>query len=255
MERVGVSTKYFRAALPTTGSSFSSSATTEGTSREPSSPGMTTGVSPCMKATREFVVPKSIPTTGDFFSSLIPNPCSRTSRRPSNAARRTAHHQPPSYRGRVRCRRHHRLSSQSRGRRPSQRRICRRPRSRRALRRNSSFPLRGQHPSTTSSPARNLHAQWLYRRHSPIRSAPSQRCGSRRATRSASEQQQGSCRLRKRSVHVAHQVADIAATIEQRDHLAHRLLFGVAVLRVVPRVPVLPQLEVGFIELLLKTLL
>src|SRR5271156_3886929 len=45
-----------------TGWLFSSSATTEGTRFEPSSPGMTTGLSPCMKATREFVVPRSMPT-------------------------------------------------------------------------------------------------------------------------------------------------------------------------------------------------
>src|SRR5712692_35072 len=42
--------------------SRSSSATTEGTRFSPSSPGMTTGVSPCMCATREFVVPGSMPT-------------------------------------------------------------------------------------------------------------------------------------------------------------------------------------------------
>src|SRR5258706_1346636 len=45
-----------------TGRLFSSSATTDGTRFEPSSPGITTGLSPCMKATREFVVPRSIPT-------------------------------------------------------------------------------------------------------------------------------------------------------------------------------------------------
>src|SRR5271170_7644163 len=45
-----------------TGWLFSSSATTEGTRFEPSSPGITTGLSPCMKATREFVVPRSMPT-------------------------------------------------------------------------------------------------------------------------------------------------------------------------------------------------
>src|SRR3954470_16664396 len=78
MARVGVSIRYLRAAFPTTGSSFSSSATTEGTRREPSSPGITTGVSPFMKATREFVVPRSMPTTGAFFSSLISNPSFRS---------------------------------------------------------------------------------------------------------------------------------------------------------------------------------
>ena len=41
-----------------------SKATTEGTMALPSSPGMTAGVSPCMKATRELVVPRSMPTTG-----------------------------------------------------------------------------------------------------------------------------------------------------------------------------------------------
>src|SRR5260370_23471200 len=45
-----------------TGWLFSSSATTEGTRFDPSSPGITTGLSPCMKATREFVVPRSMPT-------------------------------------------------------------------------------------------------------------------------------------------------------------------------------------------------
>src|ERR1700686_5867023 len=47
---------------------FSSSATTEGTRFKPSSPGITTGLSPCMKATREFVVPRSMPTmrSGDI---------------------------------------------------------------------------------------------------------------------------------------------------------------------------------------------
>src|SRR6476620_5483647 len=48
---------------------FSSSATTDGTRFRPSSPGITTGVSPCMNATREFVVPRSIPTmrSADIF--------------------------------------------------------------------------------------------------------------------------------------------------------------------------------------------
>ena len=41
-----------------------SKATTEGTMAVPSSPGMTAGVSPCMKAMRELVVPRSMPTTG-----------------------------------------------------------------------------------------------------------------------------------------------------------------------------------------------
>src|SRR5689334_21958346 len=54
--------RYLRAALPTMISSFSPRATTEGTRFNPSSPGITTGVSPCMNATREFVVPRSIPT-------------------------------------------------------------------------------------------------------------------------------------------------------------------------------------------------
>ena len=40
-----------------------SSATTDGTRFEPSTPGITTGLSPSMYATREFVVPRSIPTT------------------------------------------------------------------------------------------------------------------------------------------------------------------------------------------------
>src|ERR1035441_8899134 len=40
-----------------------SSATTDGTKLDPSTPGITTGFSPCMYATREFVVPRSIPTT------------------------------------------------------------------------------------------------------------------------------------------------------------------------------------------------
>src|SRR5258707_14831675 len=39
-----------------------SSATSEGTRLEPSSPGITTGESPSMYATREFVVPRSMPT-------------------------------------------------------------------------------------------------------------------------------------------------------------------------------------------------
>gem|GEM_PF-6224615 len=60
-----------RAALPTEkplrvscASASTLKATTEGTMGEPSSPGMTTGVSPCMKAMRELVVPRSMPTTG-----------------------------------------------------------------------------------------------------------------------------------------------------------------------------------------------
>ena len=60
--RSGCSIRLLRAALPITGWFSSSSATTEGTRFKPSSPGITTGVSPCMKATREFVVPRSIPT-------------------------------------------------------------------------------------------------------------------------------------------------------------------------------------------------
>src|SRR6185503_1308896 len=40
-----------------------SSATTDGTRFEPSTPGMTTGLSPSIYATRELVVPRSIPTT------------------------------------------------------------------------------------------------------------------------------------------------------------------------------------------------
>src|SRR3954452_24131779 len=40
----------------------SSSATTDGTRFDPSSPGMMTGVSPSMNPTSEFVVPRSIPT-------------------------------------------------------------------------------------------------------------------------------------------------------------------------------------------------
>src|SRR5450755_673632 len=45
-----------------TGWLFASSATTEGSRFRPSSPGITTGVSPCIKATRELVVPRSMPT-------------------------------------------------------------------------------------------------------------------------------------------------------------------------------------------------
>src|SRR5882724_3473936 len=62
MARSGVSIRYLRAVLPTLIWLFPSSATTDGTRFEPSSPGMTTGVSPCMNATSEFVVPRSIPT-------------------------------------------------------------------------------------------------------------------------------------------------------------------------------------------------
>src|SRR5579862_4305359 len=61
-ERFGVSMRYLRAALPTMTCSRSSRATTEGTRLSPSSPGITTGLSPCRKATSEFVVPRSIPT-------------------------------------------------------------------------------------------------------------------------------------------------------------------------------------------------
>ncbi len=50
------------AALPTATPS-SVHPTTEGTRRSPSSPGITTGVSPSMYATSEFVVPRSMPTT------------------------------------------------------------------------------------------------------------------------------------------------------------------------------------------------
>src|SRR5512142_2224275 len=53
--------RYLRAALPTIICSRSSKATTEGTRFRPSSPGMTTGFSDSMKATREFVVPRSMP--------------------------------------------------------------------------------------------------------------------------------------------------------------------------------------------------
>src|SRR6201996_1604550 len=45
-------------------------ATTDGTRFRPSSPGMTTGFSPCIKATRELVVPRSIPTTRSSAISL-----------------------------------------------------------------------------------------------------------------------------------------------------------------------------------------
>src|SRR5947209_10627041 len=49
------------------------SATTDGTRLEPSSPGITTGVSPCMYATSELVVPKSIPTmcSSDMFLKSV----------------------------------------------------------------------------------------------------------------------------------------------------------------------------------------
>src|SRR5216683_3733890 len=60
--RSGVSIKYLRAALPTMIFSFSSSATTDGTRFTPSSPGITTGELPCINATRELVVPRSMPT-------------------------------------------------------------------------------------------------------------------------------------------------------------------------------------------------
>src|SRR5271154_7015840 len=46
-------------------------ATTEGTRFEPSSPGMTTGCSPCMKATSELVVPRSIPITRSSDISIL----------------------------------------------------------------------------------------------------------------------------------------------------------------------------------------
>ena len=46
-------------------------ATTEGTRAEPSSPGMTTGCSPCMKATSELVVPKSIPITRSSAIAIL----------------------------------------------------------------------------------------------------------------------------------------------------------------------------------------
>src|ERR1022692_1997813 len=52
---------------------FSSSATTEGTRFEPSSPGITTGLSPCIKATREFVVPRSMPTMRSDAIDAISN--------------------------------------------------------------------------------------------------------------------------------------------------------------------------------------
>src|ERR1700730_5559248 len=61
----------FRAALPTTARP-DAMATTDGTRLEPSSPGITTGFSPCMKATSEFVVPRSIPTTRLMVLSVIP---------------------------------------------------------------------------------------------------------------------------------------------------------------------------------------
>src|ERR1700757_4467435 len=58
-----------RALLPTVTvgrtppAGIGSSATTDGTRFKPSTPGITTGVSPSIYATREFVVPRSIPTT------------------------------------------------------------------------------------------------------------------------------------------------------------------------------------------------
>src|SRR5579863_5867545 len=69
MTRSGVSISTRRALLPTVTvgrlppSGIGSSATTDGTRLDPSTPGMTTGLSPSMYATREFVVPRSIPTT------------------------------------------------------------------------------------------------------------------------------------------------------------------------------------------------
>ena len=46
-------------------------ATTDGTRAEPSSPGMTTGCSPCMNATSELVVPKSIPITRSSAIAIL----------------------------------------------------------------------------------------------------------------------------------------------------------------------------------------
>src|ERR1017187_9087359 len=69
MTRSGVAMSAFRALLPTVTvgrpppGGMGSSATTDGTRFEPSTPGITTGFSPCIYATRELVVPKSIPTT------------------------------------------------------------------------------------------------------------------------------------------------------------------------------------------------
>src|SRR5579872_5270631 len=69
MTRSGRSISDLRALLPTVTvgrpppAGSGSSATTEGTRLEPSTPGITTGWSPSMYATREFVVPRSIPTT------------------------------------------------------------------------------------------------------------------------------------------------------------------------------------------------
>src|SRR6266567_5042488 len=66
--RSGVSISELRAAFPITGWLLQSRATTEGSRFKPSSPGITTGISPCMNATREFVVPRSMPT---MYSDLM----------------------------------------------------------------------------------------------------------------------------------------------------------------------------------------
>src|ERR1700758_1873508 len=62
MTRSGAVARYLPAGLPTMIRFGSGMATTDGTRLRPSSPGMTTGWSPCMNATSELVVPKSIPT-------------------------------------------------------------------------------------------------------------------------------------------------------------------------------------------------
>src|SRR5437762_6490706 len=72
MARSGVSIRYRRAELPMIGWLFPSKATTEGTRLDPSSPGITTGVSPCINATSEFVVPRSMPTMRSSAISLEP---------------------------------------------------------------------------------------------------------------------------------------------------------------------------------------
>src|SRR5262245_51082342 len=66
----GLVTAWRLATWPTSRSAFLVMATTEGVVRAPSWLGMTTGSPPCMTATTEFVVPKSIPII--LLIALVP---------------------------------------------------------------------------------------------------------------------------------------------------------------------------------------
>src|ERR1700684_128675 len=89
----GACSNVCRAPLPTSmvgrpPSRAGANATTEGTRFRPSSPGITTGLSPCMKATRELVVPRWIPTMRSVdilqFVNLVIEYLESLSREPEN---------------------------------------------------------------------------------------------------------------------------------------------------------------------------